>query len=1195
MSLNRLVLFLLPILLCGLPAAVVAQTPAAPAPRVAPARINTDSLRAARQATLDSARRSREALAAARAAVQKARADSLARIKKYRESRRYTDSVARVRADRSAAIRAIAQARLDSVKAVRKATTDSAIAAREAVMAPVRAAQKARTDSLAAVRSYRASRRYADSVAVVKKARADSIATSRKEALAQATAARKATAEAIAAARKQSLDSLKAIRTAFADSVKAVRKVRTDSLAARKAERDRAAKARQKERENKMNLAIELRIKKKRQAWSNEQMLKKRWGLPRQILQNTFTRYNYYFNADRKMDEALENMLRMRRENYDSLLALFPFDPDRDSTALKPDMDSIIQKASVGIQIHDPRTKWGDDLYLLLGQAYYYKGDYDNAASAFRYILSLRELDKKRKERERAQRQRGTASRNRQQPSIVEAEKDGPLDFLKHQAVHNEALLWLARVYTESNRFGEAESVLDLLRSDPAFPPSLQARYALERGNLTLAGRNPRGAAPDLTTVAGDGDMPNWLRQRAAYIAGQLQASQGQYAAAVASFRKVIDLHPRVEMEFYARRNLAYALMESGGEQIEAIASLRALLKDGKFTPYYDQVYYVLGRLSANSGRSDDAINYLQQAIALPRAARRQKAQAFAALGDVLYTTGAYERAKLAYDSASILGGRTSTDPAIARAALRAKSLDAVAGPARTIREGDSLLALAALSERDQRTAARRYIRSLERAREDSAARAEAPPAPVMAAVDASSAATADPLAGDWYFASATQVQQGAMEFRRRWGNRPLTDNWRRASALQFAGAGGVRNGGTASIDPGEPERIAGLDERGIPTEAALLAAIPTTAARQDAMRAQIQRAYVDLGTAYVRQLEDYPRATGSLDTLDRRYTAHAHGAEVLYLRYLAALRQDKPDAAQRFANQLLQNYASSSWAAQVRPSEPAADGAAAAVASAELGAFYDETYALMQDRRYPELLQRSREGQRRWASPRFADRFRIMEAVALAGSGDYNTADSLINAFMASTPSDSLRPWAESVREYIQRTKPAPVASAAPGAAGTTPATVPTPPPAPGATMPAPAPEGTVQPVATPTDAPAAFAAAPNAEHYVVISIPKMEPRAAGLKVGLADFNTFRFAARKLSTEIEMLSAQQGLVVTRAFPNAAAAKIYANSARSTAQLFREYNAGEYRIFLITATNYKKLVADRSIQPYLDFYGKNYR
>src|SRR5690606_36654925 len=127
-------------------------------------------------------------------------------------------------------------------------------------------------------------------------------------------------------------------------------------------------------------------------------------------------------------------------------------------------------------------------------------------------------------------------------------------------------------------------------------------------------------------TVADDRHTGKWLRMRAAYINGQLQQQAGKYNEAAGHFRDVIALHPDVEMDFYSRKHLAYSLMYAGGDQEEAVASLKAMLKDGKYLPYYEQIYFVLGRLAANSNNTKDAITYLQKSIDAPKSTNKQKA-----------------------------------------------------------------------------------------------------------------------------------------------------------------------------------------------------------------------------------------------------------------------------------------------------------------------------------------------------------------------------------------------------------------------------------------------------------------------------------------------------------------------------------------------------------------------------------------
>jgi len=1137
-----------------------------------------DSMRAARQRITDSLTAHRKRVTDSLNTARKHRADSLARIRKYRESRRYKDSVTRVRQQKIDERRAIQQAYFDSVRTVRKHITDSILAVRKAKTDSITAVRKARTDSLARIRKYKESKRYRDSVAIVRQGRLDSLRLAREQYNDSARASRKHIADSIAAVRKESRDSIMAVRKKYVDSITAVRKARADSLAKVKEQRERDQKIREKNREKRMQLALELKIKKKREAWSNEKMLKKKWSLPRKPIQNTFTHYNYYFNADHKMLEALKNMQRVHKENYDSLLALYPFDPDRDSTLLASDMDSIIQKASVGIQIHDPRTKWGDDLYLLLGQAYYYKGDYKNAAIAFRYIISMRQMLEKDKKKKKSSSSRKTTADKL--PSIAEEDKKHMLAFLKHRPAHNEALLWLIRTYAQSHEPERAESVIELLASDPKFPEHLRGRLALEKAFLYLKENNHAAASEQLMIVMDDRQLPDWVRMRAAYINGQLQEENRQYLAAADNFRKVIALYPPIEMDFYSRKQLAYNLMYAGGDQQEAADALKRMLHDGKYVPYYEQIYYVLGRLSANNNQTGDAIVYLQKSIDAPKSTRRQKAISFASLGNVYYRTGNYSPAKTAYDSAAYYGGNAAGDSLVEVAVRRSRSLDEVTTPLRVIHDQDSLLALAALPEKEQRLAVRRYLRKLEQERNDSIFRAENA---LPGMTEGNTSGTGG--YGNWYFSNATLMQQGMNEFKRKWGNRPLVDNWRRSAAAGFA-AGNTAGAGSGAE---EEERDGSVDENGLPTEESLMAAIPASREQQEEARLLIQRAYVDAANAYIRQLEDYPRAVQTLDTLDRRYREHQHQAEALYLRYLAALRQNDLSAAGEYSSRLLQEYPDSRFAALVKPTEDAAPGN-----NADVGAFYEDTYDLLMNRQFGEVAQRSATARKRYNDGQYNSKFTILEASALAGAADYDRADTVISGFIKANPADTLLPWAEAVKQYITQHRPkvapppAPDTSSLPKPLAGADSTSGKPPSSDTAGGPPP-PQSKTMP------APASYTYNPRAPHYFLFIFPRIETKAMAVKGALTDFNSLQFSEQQLTISLELLKDQKGMLTVQQFRTADQARSYANAVKAKPQIFREYDKKEYDLLIISGDNYRKLIMDKDIEKYLEFYKAKYR
>ena len=1130
-----------------------------------------DSTRKEQQRRLDSARVARQHITDSMKAARQRVADSLAAIRKYRESRHYKDSVADVRQARLDSIKTVRQATFDSIRAERERVADSVMAIRKRTTDSIKAIQKQRADSLAVIRKYRESKRYKDSVALVRQMRMDSLAAERKIRTDSMIAARKKALDSATAVRKKYTDSVSAVRKKYTDSLAAVRKVRSDSLAKIKENRERLKKSQEKKNEDKMKLALELKIKKKREAWNNEKMLKKSWSVPRRVLQNTYTRFNYYFNADKKMDEALENMQRMNKENYDSLLALFPFDPDRDSTKLSSDMDSIIRKASVGIQIHDPRTKWADDLYLLMGQAYHYKGNYKEAITAFRYIIAMNQ-QRKQEEQKKAAAKKKKVDKD---VSVLQQEKKGALDFMKHRSVNNEAVLWLARTYTESRKENEAESILDLIETDKNLTDDLKGRIALEKAYLNLSRNLYAAASENLVTVVEDNHLPDWIRTRAAYLNGQLLYEDGKYTEAANHFQQVVDFKPKIEMDFYARKNLAYSLIKQGGTQEEATASLRRMLNDGKYIQYNEQIYYVLGRLSANSNQPDEAIVYLQKSLEAPKSTRKQKALSFAALGSVYYTKGMYRSAKVAYDSAVSYGRSISSDPEILTASKRSSVLDKVVSSSEVITSNDSLLALAALPEKEQQSIVRRYIRMLEKRRDDSLFEASNTDNSMKSVAEDS-----DPGGGAgaaWYFTNTAQMQQGFNDFKRKWGNRQNVDNWRRMRG------GAVAGGAGASDNAGDSGDEAGTDESGIPSEDRLLAAIPRKPEQQDQIRKEMAKAYLDLAHSYVKDLEDYSNGTQALDTMEKRFPNHEHKAEVLYLRYEIALRMDRLSEAQALSERLRKEHKDTKWAKELTPAEDNRNLFASTVPVAN---FYDETYGMMLQRQYNEVLKRVRSGQVQYKDPVYSKRFRIMEAIALVGVGNYNQADTLLTEFISNKPSDSLRSWADAVLSYIKKNRPVDTATADSSKSVTTTPIVPAGQPV----IPTPS---VLEPDASAI--PATYSYKPSSEHHFVFVFNKMESRTMGVKAGLADFNTFNFNSQNLSVSINMLKPDFGIILVKTFPSASHAKIYMNAVRANKLLLKEFKPEEYQLMLISADNLKKLHKDKDADAYMKFYKANYK
>ena len=1087
--------------------------------KIAKAHI-ADSTKASRTFLADSIKEARKHLTDSVKHARQAKTDSTAAIRKYRDSKHFKDSVTRSKLSKANKLKKSRQTHADSIKEARENAMDSIATTRKTKSDSVKSIQKKRSDSIAAKSKYKKSKRYTDSVSIARHDHMDSLHDAQQKTRDGIATIRKHSLDSSKAIRKHVADSQKAVRLKYSDSLKAVHKVRADSLLKIKKAKEALAKAKDKKKEDGLKLKLELKMKQKHDSFSNKAMLKHPWSPVRRAFQNSFTHYNYYYNANRKMDEALLNMQRSRKENYDSLIGLYPFDPNRDSSLMSSDMDTIVHKASVAIQIHDPRVKWANDLYMLLGQAYYYRGKYENAAIAFRYIIASDEAAKKKNAAKSGKGQ--STSKSKEAPSILEEEKTSRFDFLKHKSVHNESIVWLARTYTVAHQTENAESIMSLLESDAKLHENMKGRIAAQKAFNYLAENNQTEASKHLAIAADDRYLPDWLRMRAAFINGQLQQNAGNYKSAANNFEKVLSYFPKIDMDFYSRKNAAFNHLLAGEKVDDAMRPLKKVLADGKYVSYYDQVYYVLGQLAAKANKPQEALGYYQQSVLTPKASKKQKALSFTAMGDLYYASSKYSNAKIAYDSAGKYSAGVK-DIAVKNAEQRTKGLTEISGPVHLIHDQDSLMALSLLSKKEQAAAVKKQLKLLEKQRNDSITKAEEAGVNAIAAADPDDVKDAS---SSWYFSNPTLMQQGSSDFKRKWGNRALSDNWRRGAAASTGGGSG------SGSDAGEDTQDALVaTENGLPTEASLLSKIPNNKAQKELSNKMVQKAYMLLAKAYMKQLEDYSMATKTLDTLDKRFPEHNQKEEELYLRYQIAIKQNKLDKAQQYADELIKKFPNSQYATSLKPkgSESKAD---VKVDGKNVAAYFDETYTLLQQRQYTEALMRVNIAKKQFDNPVYKKRFEIVEATAYAGMANYNQADTLINSFMKANTGDSLMGWASSVRQYIKEVrnggkpswyydtlttaqKEALTKKSEKAKADAAAASKPAPPP-------------------PPPDAPAFYSYHADSVHYCIIVLPGLDSRTRPLKKGIIKYDSANYNATNLELAMDFYDIDQDVLVVK-------------------------------------------------------------
>ena len=361
---------------------------------------------------------------------------------------------------------------------------------------------------------------------------------------------------------------------------------------------------------------LEFQIKKPKEfeerQLGSEKMADKKFTPPRHFFQNMYTHYNYYFNAKNRLQEIITSAKIQHREDYTKLLPFYNY--TFDITSKSTEIDSVLQKCTAGILLHDLRNDWIDNLYLLLGRAYLLRKDYDSASMTFQYI----NYSYSPKEKDGYDIAIGSNSGGGNAFSIATKETT---NFYKKLVElppsRNESFIWQIRTYTEKEEYIDAASLITTLRNDPNFPDRLKAALAeVESYNYYKQGIYDSSAQylfKALKVAESNTEKSRWY-----YLLGQMCQLTGQSEYATTYFAKCAKITVDPVMEVYARlasvrlrKNDDPAIVQQNVDEIVKMA------KKEKYAFYRDIIYYAASLMELERSNYEKADGYLKKSIKL--------------------------------------------------------------------------------------------------------------------------------------------------------------------------------------------------------------------------------------------------------------------------------------------------------------------------------------------------------------------------------------------------------------------------------------------------------------------------------------------------------------------------------------------------------------------------------------------------
>ncbi|MDE3236345.1 MAG: hypothetical protein KGO81_10360 [Bacteroidota bacterium] len=736
----------------------------------------------------------------------------------------------------------------------------------------------------------------------------------------------------------------------------------------------------------------------------------KKFNFSRKVYQNMVTHYNYYFNANQKINDLIVRAKSYNKDDYTHLLSFYNYSLDNTSRE-KQELDSIIYKCNAGILLHDLRNSWIDNLYMLMGKAYLLRKDYDSATAVFQYINYIYAPKD-----DGYDIPIGSNSSNTNGVFTIATNENKRKALQKLTSVppsRNESFIWQARTYIEQGKLSEATGLLSILRSDPNFPKRLltdlhemiaynfykQEFYDSAAWHLQKA----------LDNAEGKDEQARWE-----YLCGQLYQLAHNNTAAIQLFEKAIQHATDPYMDVYARLNIVGLASSSQKENViqNNINELYKLAKRDRYQDYRDIIYYAAASLQLEQKNKPAAIGDLLKSIQFNIDNLAQKQKSTLLLADVYYRSLHFKEAYRFYDS---LNTNTLSKEEVAVVHARKPALKIISEKADSIHLQDSLLQLAAMPEAERVASVKKLYRQL-RKQQGLKDNGDIDFGGGSAADNTNAASSLfgnQSSSTDFYFNNASLKAQGAKDFKIKWGTRPNVDNWRRQSAINAAPTNFNIN--AVDIDQLPPDAKKKEDTKALTYEGMLLN-IPLTQQKKEEANIIIINSLFTTAQTLQNQLEEYVQAIVFYDSLMKRYPENSRADEVLFNLIYCYKKLNLTAKSDSVKTLLTQGFPNSKWTHTVIA--PPAFGKDAATQQ------YEHIYNLFVEGNFEEAKKAKLEADQKYGSSHWTPQLLYIEAVYYIKQREDSTAINRLQSIITKFGTTPLADKAKTMVDVLKRRK---------------------------------------------------------------------------------------------------------------------------------------------------------------------------
>jgi tetratricopeptide (TPR) repeat protein len=759
----------------------------------------------------------------------------------------------------------------------------------------------------------------------------------------------------------------------------------------------------------------------------SEKTAEKKFTKPRHVIQNTVTHYNYYFNASNKISSIIERAKGSQNDDLTKLLSFYPYSLEN-TASQKQDLDSVIYKCTAGILIHDLRNDWIDNLYLLIGKAYFFKNDFDSAANTFQFInYNLFPRKKKEDDNKIVGTNEGSGL------NVVSIANKEKLNIFQKIASlppsRNDAFIWLSRTLIEQNEMGDAAGLINTLQNDINLPRRLKndleevtAYWFFKQGIFD-------SAAVHLEKSLSIQDNKQDLA-RAEFLLAQLFEMNKTFDKASDYFARASKHTTDPVMDIFARLNDAKMMRSTGDikELENAVDNLVKMARKDKYDSYRDIIYYSAGQLILQKPDTNAAIGYFTKSLKYNESNISYKNKTFLLLGDIAYNRRQYKESYNWYDS--LQTGDTTLGARLAQIETRKAALGKIVTNIAIIEREDSLQRIAGMPVAEREIFIKKLLRKL---RKEKGLKDEEP-----------NLASNEPITfnntnnqptdlfktnskGEWYFYNSSLKSSGYSDFKTKWGSRVNVDNWRRKSAIVKSTI--PVNNGIVDTKPvvgltGDVKNKLPGEKNGNTTDEltfdGLLNNLPLTPEKTGNSNDMISGNLLLLAKTYQDELEDYELAAATYEEYLTRYPDKLIDGEVYLGLYYCYTKLANTTRANYYKNLLNAKFKDTKYGkmannpASLNPKK----------ANPEATKKYENIYALFIEGKFEDALAEKKAADNIYGNNFWSPQLLYIEAIYYVKQKDDSTALKTLNSIITLYPKSPLKEKAENLVNTLKKRK---------------------------------------------------------------------------------------------------------------------------------------------------------------------------